>query len=268
MQRICIFQFSGTGMTAYVVEELQSELAKLQVCCEIFNIENIHPLDISVEDFDAIGIAYPVHSFNAPKIVANFVKRLPQAESLNAFIIGTVGEYIFLNLAASRMLIKILSRKGYHVYFEKQFEMPSNFLIKDSENAVREKLKNIRADMPNAAHDIALGIPQSIKSGWIAGIIAVIGRVEWYGTKWMHMFLTTDKNCSRCGICAANCPNGNISVAEKRIRFRWKCGLCMRCFYICPQQSVRIRFPFRAFCLGKWYEMDELSLAKLRNREE
>ena len=47
---------------------------------KIFNIEAIikKPSAPELEDFDAVGIEYPVYAFNSPKMVLDFVKKLPR----------------------------------------------------------------------------------------------------------------------------------------------------------------------------------------------
>ena len=87
MKNVCFFQFSGTGMTKHVVGKMRFEFEKQQVHVDIFDIENIKAQSISFSHYDAVGIAYPVHSFNAPKIVIDFARRLPKAESIDTFVI-------------------------------------------------------------------------------------------------------------------------------------------------------------------------------------
>jgi ferredoxin len=253
LERVRLFLFSGTGMTRYATEILQSELEKQQVECEVINIESAGSEDISLEQCGAIGIAYPVHSFNAPKIVIDFAKRLPQVENLDAFIISAAGDRSRLNDASSKLLIKTLRKKGFNVYCDKQFVMPSNFIKKDDEDTVNSKLEKMRAEMPAAALGIINRGLCAPKSGFIARAAALLGRVEWIGAKRMGKYYYADSNCERCGICALSCPNQNIIMENNSIRFKKNCGLCMRCLYICPGRSIKIRRPFKFFGFENWY---------------
>ena len=254
MKRIRVFLFSGTGMTRYAVNILKGELEKQQVCCDSNAIESVRPQSISFENCDAVGIAYPVHSFNAPKIVADFAKCLPRASGLDIFIISTAGGFTRLNFASSRLLIKILNKKGYNVFSDRQFIKPSNFIIKDDEKTVRDKLEKVNVEMTAAAREIKNRTPYKMQYGFAVRIAAFIGRGEWFGAKWMGLFYYADKNCVRCGICVAGCPNRNIIVGGNRVRFKRKCGLCMRCFYICPERSLKIQRPFRFLRFDEWYD--------------
>ena len=45
------------------------------------------------------------------------------------------------------------------------------------------------------------------------------------------------KKCSRCGLCASQCPVGAISTVDPRFTDKAACINCMRCIAICPQQA-------------------------------
>jgi len=110
MKRICIFLFSGTGMTKYVIEQLAQALEPLSAQVDLYPIEETQLQQVSLNNYDLIGIAYPVHAFNAPKIVINFAKQLPDDLSKNIFLISTAGEDHPVNYSSSRLLMNILSK--------------------------------------------------------------------------------------------------------------------------------------------------------------
>ena len=259
IEKTCIFLFSGTGMTRYVIEKVRHELAALQGAADVFDIEDTDPAGAAYDNYDAIGIAYPVHSFNAPKIVIDFARKLPAADKKSAFIISSAGAGHYLNFASSRLLISVLRKKGFEVFYDRQFVMPSNFLIKDGDAKVKSNIRDAAEKAVQAAREISEGLPYRQKDGLIARLICFIGRIEWAGTKYIGRRFYADDTCDRCGVCAGRCPSRNISVEQDRVSFKSKCGLCMRCFYVCPNNSIKIRRPFNSFRFDSWYDDGDLS---------
>ena len=258
MKRVCVFLFSGTGMTRYIARKLSSALEERQAQVDVFEIEKPQSREVPVQGYDIIGIAYPVHSLNAPKKVVDFVKGLPETERKEAFVISTAGGDSKLNSASRDLPIGILRKKGFLPYYEKEFLMPSNFIVKDDVKAVEEKLEKAGLEIPKAADDILDGVANKGKAGFLAKLASFAGRAEWLGTKLVR--LHADSKCDGCGLCAARCPNQNIRVEAGAAAFNRNCGLCMRCLYLCPKHAARIRFPLRFFAFGEWYDNDGLRL--------
>jgi ferredoxin len=252
-------------MTRYVVNTLKEELEKRSITCDIFDMDNVRTADVSIDSFDAVGIAYPVHSFNAPKIVIDYAKQLPTVNSLDMFIISTAGAYSRTNFASSRLLVRMMRKKGYSIYYDRQFIMPSNFIVKDDSDTVSAKLEKIITEIPSVADEIINRCHNMLKDSFLTRAIAFLGRAEWLGAKWMGRFFYTDDSCNHCGVCAADCPNRNISVENGLVRFKSYCGLCMRCLYICPSGSIKLRRPFRFLGFEHWYDTGVLSLKASRD---
>ena len=260
LQRIGVFYFSGTGMTRYVVEKLELELAKHKVQADVFDIAKTHVFSTPLNIYDSIGIAYPVHAFNAPKIVIDYAQQLSSVDTMDAFIISTVGEYAAINFASSSLLISILRKKGFNVFYDKPFTMPCNFIIKDKEVKVQGDLNRLNTEMPQTARDIINRVPHQQPSNLGSRFAAWAGRLEWRGAKSVSKHYYTDENCSNCGLCTHNCPNHNISIGEKTVQFNRQCGLCMRCIYICPQKAIKVRWPYGFIALDNWYDNEELAI--------
>ena len=49
-----------------------------------------------------------------------------------------------------------------------------------------------------------------------------------------------DKNCTQCGICAANCPTGAIDIKNSSEVDKKKCISCMRCVSVCPNHARKV----------------------------
>ena len=252
-------------MTKYVVDKARSEFAKKHILVDIYFIENTLIETVQLDSYNIVGFAYPTHSFNAPEIVINFAKKSPRVKSLNTFIISTAGEKARVNDSSSGLLAKILRKKGFNVFYERQFIMPSNFMVKDDANKVNEKIAKVNAEIPNTINEITNKVSMEQKTSLISNIMAFLGRTEWIGLKFgVKIFYAAD-NCDLCGLCVNNCPNKNIVIGEKRVRFRRNCGLCMRCVYLCPGHCIKPYRMYKFISFDKWYENDALSITKITN---
>ena len=254
MKKLCLYFFSGTGMTKYVVDKFVNEFEQHSVAVDCFKIEEPRIHKSSLSEYDVLGIAYPVHSFNAPKIVIDFVKQLPKSNGMNTFIIHTAGEKHIINYASSDLLIKKLSKRGYRVFHNKMIEMPSNFIVKYRDERVKNILTKANEDIPHIANDIIELEPYYMRKNLGSKIIAFIGRVEWFGAHIIGKFYNAKNGCVRCGKCINICPNKNIVMNEKSIGFKWRCGLCMRCIYQCPKNAISVYLPFKFIRFDKWYD--------------
>ena len=252
IKKICLYFFSGTGFTKYVTNKLVCEFEKRGISVDCFEIEKAPAL--SVSEYDALGIAYPVHSFNAPKIVIDFARQLPATNGTDTFIVNTAGEDNKINYSSSNLLMKILNKKGYRVFYNKLIEMPSNFIVKYDEAKAAEIVNKTKADIPQIAQEILETKPFLLNGNFFSAIISVLGRAEWPGANMLGKWFYAKACCTRCGKCADNCPNQNITVTDKSVRFAWHCGLCMRCVYLCPENAISVRQPFKFICFDSWYD--------------
>ena len=252
VKKILIYYFSGTGLTEYVINQLFNEFKSRGASVDCFKIEKNGSGPVS--GYDLIGVAYPVHSFNAPKIVIDFAGQLPASNGTDTFIIHTAGEDNKINYASSNLLIRKLKRKGYKVFYNRLIEMPSNFIVKYEDAKVRGIIDQANKVLPGIAREIIELKPYSMEAGPGAKIISFLGRAEWPGAGFMGKCFYAKCGCTRCGKCADDCPNKNILMTGKGIRFKWHCGLCMRCVYRCPEEAIDVRQPFKFIRFDKWYD--------------
>lgn len=154
LDKLCIFYFSGTRMTEYIINKVKQEFENKQICVECIKIKNIKTSEIRLTSYDIVGISYPVHSFNAPQIVLDFVKKLPNTHSMDTFIIHTAGEDSYINYASSNLLIKKLDSKGFKIFYIIIFAMPSNFMVKYDDIKTRELIDKADKEIPTTVHNL------------------------------------------------------------------------------------------------------------------
>ena len=68
-----IYVFSGTGNTLSVAREYRTALSMDTDISEINETAESFP---HPDDYDLVGIGYPVHAFNAPQTVRRFCRKL------------------------------------------------------------------------------------------------------------------------------------------------------------------------------------------------
>ena len=71
--KIGFFAFTGTGNTLRVCKILAKELEQNEIVCDIKLIKQVADLQV-INDYDKIIIAYPVHGFNTPMPMLDFIK--------------------------------------------------------------------------------------------------------------------------------------------------------------------------------------------------
>ena len=84
-----IYVFSGTGNTLAVAREYRTALS---IETKISGIDETSESFPSPDDYDLVGIGYPVHAFNAPPAVRRFCRKLRSNTSRPLFIFHTGGE--------------------------------------------------------------------------------------------------------------------------------------------------------------------------------
>ena len=260
MKQVLIYLFSGTGTTRYIAEELTKAFTKHKIKVTIKLIEQ--DLPASPTNYDAVGILCPIHSFNMPKIVMDFIKKLPAGNQTKTFIINAAGERSILNNAAPNLLIKKLKRKGYDFFYYQMFVMPSNFALRTKEKAVDRQIARIKERAPQTVNNIINHQPSLPKGGFIARLAHFVGRLEWWGAKWLGKSFYTTEGCNKCQLCLKHCPNHNIILKNNKLCFKAQCGLCMRCIYLCPYGAIKVHKPFKFISIGKWYANKEIQIIK------
>lgn len=237
--RALIFCFSATGNTLRVVKEYEKNLIQKGVEVEVRGITN-RLENFSVDEFDIVGIAYPIHGFNAPENVLKIAEQLPASEGKRALIVKTSGEPLRLNDISSSRLSKILKRKGYVVTNEYRYTMPYNIIFHHSDGMASlmartmEKLAEIHCD------EIIKGVESKPKHSAFDSFVAWLFRIEHKAMPVIGQSFSVDKNtCIGCGRCKSVCPKGNITLENNLPKFSKKCIGCMACAFYCPKDAIQ-----------------------------
>ena len=137
--KIILYVFSGTGNTLKVAALYKKYLEKHEGnSVKIYRISKKSGKFPSPEDYDLVGIGYPIHGFSAPEPAIKFCMQLPTVEYKRTFIFKSSGEGLHVNDCSSQKCISILQKKGYDVNFERHVVMPYNMIYRHRDEMAKQ----------------------------------------------------------------------------------------------------------------------------------
>ena len=231
--------FSGTGNTHKICRAIMREWQNCGAECKYVNIEK----DCEVRDpneFDRIVIGYPVHAFNAPQIVFDFIKRLPMCRGTRlVYLVKTSGEPLKFNDGSCAHVYDMLKRKGYAVAGEYHYVMPYNMVFRHTDGMAARMFNTAKARVPAHAKAVLEGRGNLVKIPIFARIMSGICLIERPGMRLNGMlYRVSKKKCVECMACVNNCPVGNIRFENGKFRFGSGCIGCARCAFNCPTNAI------------------------------
>ena len=240
--KIAIFYFSGTGNTKKVALKYKEYFDGQGNECTLFELPLAEKADLS--GYDLVGFGYPIHSFNAPQIMLKFAKSLPKKgrkeQKQRAFIFKSSGEPVKMSRVSSLKLIKILKKRGLEVKNEYQYVMPYNMIFRHTDHTAYVMWETAKKLIPIDCADIINGVERHEKKMFMGGFLAWFLRCEHWGAHVIGVGYKATKDCVGCGLCAKNCPAGNIVMKNGKPKFGGKCYICARCSFHCPKDCIKI----------------------------
>lgn len=241
---IAIIYFSGTGNTEAITKLLASNLEKTTKV-KLIKVEDIlkqkHNLDLN--DFDMIGLGYPIHGFDAPSLLYKFVKTLEKVNYKKAFVFFTCAGPFYFNSNSTIWLKRRLKKKGIDVFYERIFYMPANILTPYNDKVCKQ-LYNVAIPKVKQMADDILNEKQRLRRDPF--IIRILLSWMYFFEKRIWKFIGMDfktrKTCTLCKKCINSCPQENIVLKNNKIKFKLKCMGCYRCVYSCPENAIKGRF--------------------------
>lgn len=245
MKKCIIYCFSGTGNTKTVAQSVLTELASYGYEGEVFSITyNAYKQKqfTNPNEYDLIGVAYPGHAFNAPRLFNKFIKRLPKAErGQQAFIVKSSGEPFSVNNSSSGAAKRYLRKKGYNLTYEKHYLMPYNIMFRYPDGLAKQMYLYQQEMAKSSAKKIAEGEKEFLRPNAGSLVMCLLGKIEWFGAWFNGLFYRVDKRkCIKCGKCVQNCPAQNITVKDGKYRFAKHCTMCCGCTLGCPNDAIKM----------------------------
>lgn len=241
--KVAIYYFSGTGNTELTVKKWQSEAKKHNIEVDLFKIEEIKD-EIDVSSYDKIGFGYPIHAFNAPRIVLKFAKKIKALEEKKpAFAVMVSGEYMNLNHSSHLKLGSILKRKN--IFFESEYHylMPYNMIFRHTEKRAFQMYETMNKLVELDVKDYLVdNIPHQLKKHkvFIRPFVWLLRIEQLFAPVNGKTFKINKKKCIKCMMCVKNCPTQNIEFKDGKFKFHNHCVLCTRCSFNCPTNAFSI----------------------------
>ena len=162
-KKVQIVYFSGTGGTERTVLFFQENFAK-----KGFEVLKV-PLDMQKDGYqqipkieDSLGIlivVYPVYAFDAPNLVYDWINKVSNGTSLPCAVISVSGGgETWPNLSCRAGIIKLLSEKGFNVFYERMFVMPSNVFFQTKDQLAIQIINILPKKVEHCVNEIVLGV--------------------------------------------------------------------------------------------------------------
>ncbi len=243
--KISIFYFSGTGNTKWVAEKTSEKLNLKGFSVETHSIEKINAEEIIPDDFEQIGIMFPVYSSTAPPPMVEFLKKLPKANGTPVFAVACA--WLFGGHTAFDYTNQ-LSENGYKPYLFANVLMPNNINLPPFGWIPIKNGKQIRSKLMKAERKIERLISKIINlepleegNSWLSRKSDNAQRKGADNEDMVNYYV--DENCISCGWCVENCPTNNIQFDDnKKPVFGDNCISCVRCYSRCPKEAIQSRY--------------------------
>lgn len=230
-----IYFFSGTGNSRAVAYQLSKHLDMGVV--DIANID-------FVPDFkgeDVVVWVFPIYAWGLPPILEDFIEMIETTSTAQHYMVCTCGDDIG---RADRQWEKLLRRKGMSPRAAFSVQMPNIYTLLPGFDVDDYQIEDKKlALMPKRVEEVAEAIRRGeSKSGVVAGKFArlksavVYPIFRAYGCS-ARPFQASEY-CKSCGLCAAHCPKGNITMVDGRPQWGDDCTMCLRCYHICHYDVV------------------------------
>ena len=254
--KVILYVFSGTGNTLKVAS-LYKKYMNADVT--VYRVSKKSTAMPSPEEYDLVGIGYPIHAFCAPEPIVKFVKQLPKVTYKRAFVFKSSGEGLHINDCSSQPLIKILQKKGYDVTMERHIVMPYNMIYRHSDAMAKQMWIYAKAYVKLNCRELESFKREKVRKRSL--LKAFVYPIGWIEQRFAHMHgpaFKADRNkCIDCGRCEKTCPENNIKKVNGKYKFGRKCVLCMGCSFGCPVDAIHVGI-FKYWKVNGSYRLEEL----------
>jgi ferredoxin len=229
-----VFYFSATGNSFAIARDIANQI---DAQAELISIATMDNNDWNF-DGDVLGIIFPIHFLNIPKVVVEFIRKLKVKPSCYVFCACTYGALYGDVLYKVEALLK---ESGIKLAASFPVNMPGNniilyrafpvsiqkYLFKNAKKKViqiADYVKNFRKNVPTKS---AIHIYVAI--GFLFLFMAPgVSRKGFY----------VSEKCNGCGLCQRACHCKNITLIDNKPQWSSNCEGCLACIQWCPTEAI------------------------------
>lgn len=239
-----IVYFSGTGNSQHVALKL-GEMLKEKVC----KMESTAGCVPELAEHESLGIVFPVYAWGLPRIVEDWLSATFSMRKGNPGGMDLTGRYVWTVMTCGddmgytdKVLEKVLGRKVDACY---SVQMPNTYVCLPGFDVDPESLAQRKETATNAALPVIADRLRRREScreltrgdmPWIKTyVLRPIFNKYLVTARYFH----TNDRCTACGLCAKNCPLGEIAMNGGMPKWNdHKCTGCLRCYHSCPNRAI------------------------------
>ena len=240
-----IFYFSGTGNTRWAAERLVQKTGERL----LFIPEELKKgkCRYELQEGERLGFCFPVHGWQPPHIVREFIRRSDIILQPSTFIYAlvTCGDSIGRTM---EMLDKDFRKKGLHLDSAFSLVMPESyvclpFMYTDTPQREKEKISQASKDLDRYI--------EFIKEQKTGEVHTQRGLTPWTFSHvigaYFNARMITDKKftvdadiCIHCGKCEQACPTGDLILKDGTPTWQHdgSCTNCLACYHHCPKHAI------------------------------
>ena len=188
---------------------------------------------------ESIGLVFPVYMYKPPRIVLEFIQKMPKSNYIYAVATCGNGPGRTLSLVKNSLL-----KKGNTLSAGYIVSLVSNFIAlpkTKSDSSVQKAFK--KAEFKTQS--IALNVQKKTSHFDKEMPVIIVSPLSWAFLNPVYRRLpvldklfSVNSKCNNCGTCRDVCPVQNIEMQDSKPVFLHECELCFACISWCPKRAI------------------------------
>lgn len=254
---VIIYYFTGTGNALNVARWFEISAGEMNVECQKVNVSEIDSYSLEQHKSGTlIAFVSPVHGFNYPPVMLNFISHFPRGNSdvvlLNTRAGMLIRKWVTPGLSGITFYLSalILKFKGYSIIGLLAVDLPSNWisvhpgLNKRTILFLHEKMKLKVISFAQKIINGKKSYKPLIEIIQDAAISPVALLYYLFGRFFLAKTYFASSICDNCGVCVNKCPVNAIILKNGKPFWKLKCESCMRCMSNCPRKAIETAHGF------------------------